>query len=558
MQTVGQGFAYRKETSSAPSFLQRLGLFEKLPVTILLGGVLGLSSPGFNVSWVAWVGLAPLMILACASAGLVDAFIVGLAYGVGYHLVCHRWILELYPLTVFPVPDGVSLFGVGLLWFVESLHQALLFAIFALLIYALPLRAGLLPHYKRPFYPFILSVPVIWVFLQWAVGPSEPFLGVPVNQLAYSQSGNLPIIQVCSIGGSQLLESLIAIFNAAIAALIIEVAPILTSGLPERLDPFSARSGAVFDFLVVALLLVGCLTFGEWRMKRVVDLPPFSIVVDKSNFAPPVPVAVLQGNIAPRPQSLMATNKNERIDRYGNLAVDLGVSLLLLPEAVVPLQDPEGRLLISRLKALCTREKKEAILGTLEILHSDLVNMVRLIEPEKPDDCFYVKNRLLPLVESVPFAAIMKVIPENLFNLLPSSKSNFLESKTPFLLKSVWGNVGASVSFELLYPELIASEVQQGASLLVNVVDLSLFHNTVLSQQLIAAAQIRAVENARYLVMSSNTGISAVINPLGVVTSSSLPGQSGTLLDRVQFLHKTTQYTRMWWLWRPSYRIWWH
>jgi apolipoprotein N-acyltransferase len=126
------------------------------------------------------------------------------------------------------------------------------------------------------------------------------------------------------------------------------------------------------------------------------------------------------------------------------------------------------------------------------------------------------------------------------------------------LLKSAWGNVGTSVSFELVYPELIASEVNNGASLLVNVSDLSWFHNNVLSKQLLAAAVSRAVENGRYLVLASNTGISAVVNPLGVVTSNSLMGQSGNLIDRVQFLSNRTHYNRMWWLWRPSYRLWWH
>ncbi|MBX9723579.1 MAG: hypothetical protein K2X81_19400, partial [Candidatus Obscuribacterales bacterium] len=112
--------------------------------------------------------------------------------------------------------------------------------------------------------------------------------------------------------------------------------------------------------------------------------------------------------------------------------------------------------------------------------------------------------------------------------------------------------------FELIYPELIAQEVSNGASLLVNVSDLSWFHNNVLSKQLLAAAVSRSVENGRYLVLASNTGISAVVNPLGVVTSNSQSGQSGNLVDRVQFLSARTHFTRMWWLWRPSYRIWLH
>ncbi|MBY0356966.1 MAG: apolipoprotein N-acyltransferase [Candidatus Obscuribacterales bacterium] len=556
MQAMGSNMAQRNVNRGLPSLLERFGLFEKLPVTILLGGLLGLCSPGFNISWIAWVGLAPLLILALGANGLLEACALGLIYGLGYHLVCHRWILELYPLTMVQLPDAVSLSGIGLLWFIESLHQAVLFAVFALLVYALPMRAGILPYYKRPFYPFILTVPLIWIFLQWVIATSEPFFGLPINQLAYSQSVNLPVIQICSIGGSQLLELIIMAANAALAALVIELFPALVPALTARLEPLSAKMGAISDCVLIAMAFAFCLSFGTWRMARVVDLPPYSIASDKAVFAPPVPIALLQGNVVPRPQSMPDFERNETLNRYRSLWTDLGVALLILPEAVMRLDDAQSQALSEGLAKVCQQEKKEALSGSLEVSQNSLVNTVRLVSPDQAKNAVYVKNRLLPLVESVPFSAIEKAIPQNIFNLLPVSKDNFLEAQTPSLLKSVWGNVGASVSFEVLYPELISTEVQEGASLLVNIADLSWFHNTTLSKQLIAAAQVRAVENSRYLVMASNTGISAVVNPLGVVTSRTLYGQTGNLLDRVQFLHKTTQFTRMWWLWKPGYKLW--
>jgi apolipoprotein N-acyltransferase len=83
---------------------------------------------------------------------------------------------------------------------------------------------------------------------------------------------------------------------------------------------------------------------------------------------------------------------------------------------------------------------------------------------------------------------------------------------------------------------------------LVNIGNLAWFHNTSLNQQILAAAVMRAVENGRYLVLANNTGISAVIDPTGLVTSRSLPGRKGVLVDTVQFLYQKTPFTRMWWL----------
>ncbi len=542
-----------------PSLLQRIGVLEKLPATLLFGALLSMSSPGFDCWWMAWIGLVPLLILVRACAGKVEAVWTGFFFGFTYQLLAHRWVLGLHPLDMFQIHDLISLLGVGSVWVVESAHQALLMGLFALFIYMLPMRAGILPYFQRPYFPFLISVPLIWVFLNWVVAPSEFFLGLPVNQLAYSQVQLLPMIQVCSFGGTQLLEALLLLANCALAALIFEFIPVLTSRLPERCDRISSRAGALLDITIVIACIIACISFGNWRIKRGAELPPYSIVtIDKRDFAPPVPVAVLQGSINVRPPAFEQVTRKERIDKYSNLIGQLGVALLFMPEAAVHLEEKEGKELTSRLKGVNINQKKEIVTGTLENMHNKLLNVVRLVSEPRVDECFYVKNRLLPLVESVPFNALASVIPENLFRLLPSSQNNFLEAPAPFLLKSVWGKIGASVSFEVLYPELIASEVDRGASLLVNVSDLAWFHNPVLARQLLAAASFRAVENGRYLVLSSNTGISAILNPLGAVTSQSLPNRAGTLVDRVQFLHQRTGFTRMWWLWRPSYRIWFH
>jgi apolipoprotein N-acyltransferase len=558
MQTLDGGSGKRNETGNRTAFFNRVGIFEKLPFALIFGALFGLSSPGLDVWWLAWIGMVPLFLILRSCRTTLESGLIGLAFGFAYHLVCHRWILELYPLTVFQIHDLLGMAGVWSIWFVEALHQAILTALFALMVYALPTRSGLLPHYRRPFVPFILAVPIIYVFLQWTVAPSEPFMGVPVNQLAYSQATILPIMQVCSLGGCQLLETMILLVNAAGALAVLELFPRLLPTLPERIDKFSARTGAVFDLAVVLCLVLSAFLWGEWRLRKLTEFPPYLAIPDKKIYAPPVPVAVLQGNIPVRPAQIDYFSKGERLEKYGALAQNLGAAMLVLPEAALRLQDEEGRNLFKRIAGICAYEKKEAIVGSFEMLNTDLVDVVRLINAAGANESLYVKTRLLPLVESIPFSTLAGVIPSNLFNLLPSSKNSFLVSPQPFLLKSIWGKVGASISFELVYPELIAQEVDRGASLLVNVADLSWFHNNILSRQLLAAAVARAVENGRYVIIASNTGISAVVNPLGVVTSNSLQGASGNLVDRVQFLSSRTHFTRMWWLWRPSYRIWWH
>jgi apolipoprotein N-acyltransferase len=122
---------------------------------------------------------------------------------------------------------------------------------------------------------------------------------------------------------------------------------------------------------------------------------------------------------------------------------------------------------------------------------------------------------------------------------------------SPSLLGSMFGKIGVSISNDLIFPNLIAAEVRRGAHLLVNLTNLNRFHSSSLNKQFVAVATLRAVENGRFMVMATNTGISAVIDPAGVVTTMAYPGRRGVIMDTVQFLYNKTPYTKMskmWWL----------
>ena len=58
----------RKDSASAPGWLEHFTLIEKTPFLFFFGALLGFSSPGFDCSWLAWVGLAPLLVLVRSAA----------------------------------------------------------------------------------------------------------------------------------------------------------------------------------------------------------------------------------------------------------------------------------------------------------------------------------------------------------------------------------------------------------------------------------------------------------------------------------------------------------
>ncbi|HEY9676444.1 MAG TPA: apolipoprotein N-acyltransferase [Drouetiella sp.] len=529
--------------TSTTAWLQRFTSYEKLPFSFAFGCLLGLSSPGFDHWWLAWFAVAPLLVLLRGCATRMEAFLTGLSFGVGYYLVSLSWFLGLFPLRWLGLDDWLAIQAAGLVWLVESVHEALLIGAFALMVFCLPLRAGYFPHFKRPFFPYLLSVPLLWVFLQWAIGTSELFIGMPVSQLAYSQSKQTELIQIAKLGGSGLVDFLLILANCVTAEIFLELSG-LAQKIQGRVDQISPKAGCFVDALVVLVVVVGAVTWGSSQIEETaLTTRPSS----ESNFykqTPTVPVSLLQGNVTIEEDRLKTSTPTEIANRYSKLATNLGAPVIALPEGLINPGQMAPGLLAARLKGAATREKKEILVGSIETMQNGLVNGARLIGSPTQKDNLYVKQRLVPFGEFAPLGPIGAQIN----NRLPLTSEGFLKSKSARPLRSIFGGIGTSICVELIYPHLISNEVRHGANLLINVSNLGWFHKSRLDRQILAAGIFRAVENGRFLVLSTNTGISAVIDPSGIVTSVSYPGKRGTLTDTVQFLYGHTPFSKMWWL----------
>jgi apolipoprotein N-acyltransferase len=530
-----------------PAWLEKFGLAEKLPVAVIFGCLLGLSSASFGLWALAWFGLVPLMVLVRGARTKFEAIFVGWAFGTGYHLVGLSWYLGLYPLHWLGLED---LFGIQLaavVWLIESLHEALLFAAFAWLIYCLPMRAGFVPAIKRPYFPYILSLPLIWVFIQWVIGNSEFFLALPVNELAYSQYTNLSFLQISKYGGAQLLDFIIVLANTAIAALLLDFSNLARS-YGNRIDQFSARIGPTIDGAIVAIALNALFFLGGAQLQDIEEAARIDNEQNPKLQLPNVPIAIVQPSISVEEERLKTTSPAEISKRVADLSTGHGAAMIFYSEGL--LTDPQlnNGLLMDRLRQLSGQEKKEIIVGSVENFENHRVNTARLITFQPTKELVYIKQRLVPFGEFAPLGSFGQDISSKIERHAKSPSEKFLPGNKAHLLQTLFGKIGASIGLEVIYPHLISSEVRQGANLLVNISNLGWFHASSLTKELIAAGAIRAVENGRYLVIASNTGISAVIDPGGVVKSQSLAGKRGVILDTVQFLYKSTPYSRMWWL----------
>jgi apolipoprotein N-acyltransferase len=537
-------------TPTSSGWLERFSLLEKAPFAFFFGAILGTSTPGFDHSMIAWFGLAPLLVLVRSARTHLEATFIGLTFGLGYYLVALSWYLGLFPLRWLGLDDWVAVQAVGCVWTLESLHESILFAIFAWLVYALPMRSGFVPHIHRPFFPYMISVPVIWVFVHWVIATSVVFLGMPVNQLAYTQHGYVNLLQVAKYFGSGGVDFMLLLSNCAVAALIFEFTPLATR-LQPRIDQISPKLGAGVDVIFASFVVALATTWGADHVRSIARMTQAENPANFMQQTPAVPVAVLQGNISIEGERLKTVSPTEVANIYSQLGSNKGEAILILPEAAVGVHQFGPGLLLSRLKGICDAEKKEAITGSVEQSEGSVINALRMIASPQPKKSLYVMQRLVPFGDAPPFGPFSHISSQMTASVTGEGGESVVTATSAKLLDSVFGKVGASISTELVFPALIADEVRRGASLLVNVTNLNRFHNASLNKQVIAAATLRAVENERYVVVATNTGISAVIDPSGIITSRSHPGMRGLILDKVQFLYKETPFsrmTRMWWI----------
>lgn len=504
------------------------------------GGILlALASPGLDLWWCAWLGLAPLLILIRACKTVGEAGVLGFMFGLAYHLVSLRWILDLKPSETAAGGPAWTL-GIGQLWGVVAVHQSVLYLAFACLVFALPLRAGNLPHYHRPFFPYIWSVPIIWLFMMWVLAPADLFGGMPIAQLAYTQGPLLQFLQIARFGGSQLIDLILVLSNCAVAQLIIEVTH-LSPPYANRIDFFSPRTGAAFDLFAVLAFATIASFWGTTQLESSWLLPDDKVA---GYAAPPITVAVVEPDYAKsrQPEALLKPAQN------------LEVNMVFLPQLPAVGATECRRLL----RQLALSERKDVVAGWHEPTDDGgTVQTIRVFSAAGTGDAnnFTSKCKLMAFFDFPPWYALL--VSNAVQKVLAPEPDKGAIGEQPSPLKTTPARIGGLFFNEILYPEFVANETERGASLLVHVSDLTAYKSDTLSRQLIAAAQLRAIETGRYIVMSEGGASSAIIDPMGVrrCTSIFAPGKAGCLIDRVQFIPKKTRYTSWWWIWTPFYRI---
>lgn len=122
----------------------------------------------------------------------------------------------------------------------------------------------------------------------------------------------------------------------------------------------------------------------------------------------------------------------------------------------------------------------------------------------------YDKEHLVPFGEYVPLGLKMPFL-----SVFLSGSGAFTPGVNTAPLKTGHLALGLLICYEAIFPDLAQERVSAGANLLVNISNDAWFGRTAAPEQHLHLALLRAVEQGRYLVRATNTGISAMISPDG-------------------------------------------
>jgi apolipoprotein N-acyltransferase len=94
--------------------------------------------------------------------------------------------------------------------------------------------------------------------------------------------------------------------------------------------------------------------------------------------------------------------------------------------------------------------------------------------------------------------------------------------------------IGPLICYEDIFPQISWRLAREGAELFVNQTNDAWYDSSSAAYQHLAASVFRAVENRRTLVRAANTGVSAVVDPLGRIVIETALLQPGVVTATVR------------------------
>ncbi|HEY1809913.1 MAG TPA: apolipoprotein N-acyltransferase [Acidobacteriaceae bacterium] len=473
----------------------------------------------------AWFALVPLLWALLAPSQAVHplylrraALIAWLSGLLWYILNCY-WIYQTMVLY-----GHLPAIGGAFMVFAFSAILGLYFALFGFVLALVRRRLGLIAA--------LVLAPFLWTALELA---ASRITSVPWDQLGYAQVDNLFLTHLAPWTGVYGLSFALVAANALFAAALLTTARI-------RL------AAAVSGILLVAILQPGSF----------IDAPPSPTSAWAVLLQPNINVAAEDATSWPGLQWngqlswILDQDAHPCTPAFTGLptsahpptqAADCAQNtpppgVILWPETASWFQSDQPRTL-DALRTLATAAHAPLIVGMLGHDPQGFYNSGVFANPDGSVQGRYDKIHLVPFGEYIPLRQLFFFAPK---------LTHQLEDLQRGTSRSVFHADGHTFGIFICYESVFADEVRHfalnGAQVLVNISDDGWYGDTSAPWQHLNMTRMRAIENHRWLLLDTNSGVTTLIDPRGRVTLSAPRHTLTALSARYGYRSDLTFYTR--------------
>ena len=215
--------------------------------------------------------------------------------------------------------------------------------------------------------------------------------------------------------------------------------------------------------------------------------------------------------------------------------------VIIWPESPAPFLDKDPRLL-TPLRDLAVYMHAPVIAGTTSLdAHGDRFDMYNSALFVRPDGTVagrYDKIHLVPWGEYIPY--------KNFFSFaknLTQQAGDMTHGWRRVVFSSGGHRFGVFICYEEIFGDEIRQFAKQGAQVLVNISNDGWYGDTCAPWQTLNMSRMRAIENRRWLLRDTNTGITTIIDPYGRLTASIQRHALTSLAARYGYRSDQTFYT---------------
>jgi apolipoprotein N-acyltransferase len=255
----------------------------------------------------------------------------------------------------------------------------------------------------------------------------------------------------------------------------------------------------------------------------------------------PLSVALIQADIA-QSRKWDPDHINQTLTLYRDLSVAQGpVDLIVWPETAVPVLQSQARAFTDGMAARLAKQGTALITGIPVDTYKDgelhIYNAITVAGEEGQQ---YLKHKLVPFGEYVPLQDLLRGLIA-FFDLPMSSFSRGPSDQPP--LEAAGYRLAPLICYEAVYPDFAARMAAQ-SELLITISNDSWFGHSIGPLQHLQMARMRAIESDRWMIRSTNNGVTALIDNRGRISQRIAQFEQAVLRGQVQPRTGLTPYLR--------------